>query len=158
PHDLCPPRPPRAREDLRHRRPGPAPGGRPRRPAARRRRRRGRRGGDRAARTAPMRALVATGLVGAGAAAATAAGRRAPTVGSFRPVATRLTPALAGMGREGHVALTFDDGPDPASTPRILEALDGLGWTATFFMLGEMVRRAPSLAGEVAAAGHEVAV
>jgi peptidoglycan/xylan/chitin deacetylase (PgdA/CDA1 family) len=36
--------------------------------------------------------------------------------------------------------------------------LDTLGWRATFFMLGEMVRKAPGLASEVAAAGHEVAV
>jgi peptidoglycan/xylan/chitin deacetylase (PgdA/CDA1 family) len=40
----------------------------------------------------------------------------------------------------------------------VLEALDALGWRATFFMLGDMVRKAPSLAAEVAAAGHEVAV
>jgi peptidoglycan/xylan/chitin deacetylase (PgdA/CDA1 family) len=63
-----------------------------------------------------------------------------------------------GVGRRGHVALTFDDGPDPASTPEFLRVLDALGWHATFFMLGSMVRRAPSLAAEVAAAGHEVAV
>jgi len=56
------------------------------------------------------------------------------------------------------VALTFDDGPDPASTPAFLDALDDLGWTATFFMLGSMVRRAPELAAQVVAAGHEVAV
>jgi peptidoglycan/xylan/chitin deacetylase (PgdA/CDA1 family) len=70
----------------------------------------------------------------------------------------RLTPALVGRGRTDHVALTFDDGPDPASTPAFLEALDALGWRATFFMLGTMARRAPGLVAEVAAAGHEVAV
>jgi peptidoglycan/xylan/chitin deacetylase (PgdA/CDA1 family) len=62
------------------------------------------------------------------------------------------------VGRPDHLALTFDDGPDPRSTPAFLEALAGLGWTATFFMLGAMVRRAPGLAAEVAAAGHEVGV
>jgi len=56
------------------------------------------------------------------------------------------------------VALTFDDGPDPASTPAFLAELDRRGWTATFFMLGKMARRSPSLVGEVVAAGHEVAV
>jgi peptidoglycan/xylan/chitin deacetylase (PgdA/CDA1 family) len=56
------------------------------------------------------------------------------------------------------VALTFDDGPDRESTPAFLEALDRLGWRATFFMLGSMVARAPGLAAEVAAAGHEIAV
>ncbi len=56
------------------------------------------------------------------------------------------------------MALTFDDGPDPASTPAFLDALDDLGWTATFFMLGSMVRRAPEIAAQVASAGHELAV
>ena len=74
------------------------------------------------------------------------------------PLAVRVTPALVGLGRPGHVALTFDDGPDPESTPEFLRVLDTLGWHATFFMLGDMVRRAPALAGEVAAAGHEIAV
>lgn len=70
----------------------------------------------------------------------------------------RLTPALVGVGRKGHVALTFDDGPDPASTPQFLAALERVGWRGTFFMLGEMARRAPGLAREVADAGHEIAV
>jgi peptidoglycan/xylan/chitin deacetylase (PgdA/CDA1 family) len=56
------------------------------------------------------------------------------------------------------VALTFDDGPDPASTPQFLAVLDELNIKATFFMLGSMVRQAPTLAAEVAAAGHEIAV
>ncbi|HZP28002.1 MAG TPA: polysaccharide deacetylase family protein, partial [Acidimicrobiia bacterium] len=34
------------------------------------------------------------------------------------------------------VALTFDDGPDPRTTPRVLDRLDGLGFVATFFVLG----------------------
>ncbi|MGP2438842.1 polysaccharide deacetylase family protein, partial [Streptomyces sp. JW3] len=46
----------------------------------------------------------------------------------------RLLPGLAGRGRPGHVALTFDDGPDPASTPRFLDVLDDLGVRATFFV------------------------
>jgi peptidoglycan-N-acetylglucosamine deacetylase len=70
----------------------------------------------------------------------------------------RVTPRLVGRGQPGHVALTFDDGPDPTSTPAVLQELDRLGWHATFFMLGTMARRAPALVGEVAAAGHEVAV
>jgi peptidoglycan/xylan/chitin deacetylase (PgdA/CDA1 family) len=74
------------------------------------------------------------------------------------PVGVRFTPALVGVGRTGHVALTFDDGPDPASTPQFLDALEHLGWRATFFMLGGMARRDPALAREVAARGHEVGV
>jgi len=56
------------------------------------------------------------------------------------------------------VALTFDDGPDPASTPGFLDVLAARGIRATFFMLGSMVARAPGLAAEVVAAGHEVGV
>ena len=70
----------------------------------------------------------------------------------------RVAPSLAGIGRPDHVALTFDDGPDPASTPLFLTELDRLGWKATFFLLGCMVRQAPSLAAELVAASHEVAV
>jgi len=53
------------------------------------------------------------------------------------------------------VALTFDDGPHPDGTPAVLEALGDA--TATFFMVGEQVDRNPSLAAEVAAAGHSIA-
>ena len=56
------------------------------------------------------------------------------------------------------MAVTFDDGPDPDSTPAFLAELDRLGWRATFFMLGTMARRAPTLVAEVASAGHEIAV
>jgi len=67
-------------------------------------------------------------------------------------------PELSGIGDSRRVALTFDDGPDRTSTPRLLNELDRLGWQATFFMLGSMVEANPSIAAEVAAAGHEVAV
>jgi len=79
-------------------------------------------------------------------------------VSNIDVVRRRTLPGLAGVGAPGHVALTFDDGPDPKSTPAFLEALDGLGWKATFFLLGSMVERAPTLAAEVADAGHEIAV
>jgi peptidoglycan/xylan/chitin deacetylase (PgdA/CDA1 family) len=82
----------------------------------------------------------------------------APALGGVSPIGVRFTPALVGVGRRGHVALTFDDGPDSASTPRFLEVLDALDWRATFFMLGEMTRRDPGLARAVADAGHEIAV
>lgn len=83
----------------------------------------------------------------------------APALAWIAPLRNRFAPALAGIGPDrGHAALTFDDGPDPASTPAVLEALDRLGWRATFFCLGSMVEAAPSLAAEMAAAGHELAV
>jgi peptidoglycan-N-acetylglucosamine deacetylase len=54
------------------------------------------------------------------------------------------------------IALTFDDGPDPRFTPRVLDTLASAGQTATFFMLGAMVERHPDLARRVVAEGHEV--
>ncbi len=74
------------------------------------------------------------------------------------PAGMYVRPSLHGRGRSTHVALTFDDGPDPDSTPAFLAELDRLGWHATFFMLGGMARQSPALAAEVAAAGHEIAV
>jgi peptidoglycan/xylan/chitin deacetylase (PgdA/CDA1 family) len=56
------------------------------------------------------------------------------------------------------VALTFDDGPHPEGTPPVLEALAIRGARATFFVIGEQVERYPSLAAEVVAAGHRLAV
>ena len=82
----------------------------------------------------------------------------APALGGVSPIAVRFTPALVGIGRRGHVALTFDDGPDPVSTPEFLDALKTLHWHATFFMLGEMVRAAPDVARAVVDAGHEIGV
>ena len=101
-------------------------------------------------------ALVGAGVGIAGAAALAA--NSAPSLVALSWLGRHVSPGLAGVGAPGHVALTFDDGPDPASTPAFLAALDDLGWHATFFMLGDMARRAPGLAAEVAAAGHEVAV
>lgn len=54
------------------------------------------------------------------------------------------------------VAITFDDGPDPAATPATLDRLDELGLRATFFQLGSMVERHPELVAEVLRRGHDV--
>jgi peptidoglycan/xylan/chitin deacetylase (PgdA/CDA1 family) len=54
------------------------------------------------------------------------------------------------------VALTFDDGPDPDYTPRILDALAAAGVRAAFFMVGAHVVAAPAVARAVLAAGHDV--
>ena len=81
-----------------------------------------------------------------------------PAASGARRARIRWLPSLAGVGAAGHVALTFDDGPDPASTPAFLDALDDLGWRATFFMLGRMVAAHPELAAEVSRRGHEIGV
>lgn len=67
-------------------------------------------------------------------------------------------PGLAGVGRADHVALTFDDGPDPRSTPRFLDLLDELHTHATFFVIGTALLRHPRLGREITRRGHEVAV
>jgi len=81
-----------------------------------------------------------------------------PGITALGPVRRRLFRRLAGYGDPGHVALTFDDGPDPRSTRGFLDLLARRDIRATFFMLGSMVAAAPGLAAEVAAAGHEIAV
>lgn len=54
------------------------------------------------------------------------------------------------------VALTFDDGPDPNYTPRLLRILREAQVAATFFMIGEEVERYPRLARRVAREGHAI--
>ncbi|MFR9799269.1 polysaccharide deacetylase family protein [Streptomyces sp. MS06] len=98
-------------------------------------------------RTAALAALPAVAAVHA-----------APVVSTFGPLRNRAMPGLSGRGRPDHVALTFDDGPDPRSTPRFLRLLDERGVRATFFLLGDQAVRAPGLVGEIAAAGHEIGV
>jgi len=56
------------------------------------------------------------------------------------------------------VGLTFDDGPHRDGTPAVLAALDAAGAQATFFVVGEQIRREPQIVREIAAAGHRLAV
>lgn len=53
-------------------------------------------------------------------------------------------------------SVTFDDGPDPAFTPRVLEALREAGVKATFMVMGWNAAQHPELLKEVVAAGHEI--
>ena len=66
------------------------------------------------------------------------------------PVMHRLDQAT------GTVALTFDDGPDPAVTPAVLDQLAEYDATASFFCIGQRARRHPGLIRRVVAAGHRV--
>ncbi len=56
------------------------------------------------------------------------------------------------------VALTFDDGPDPRSTPRILDELDRAGAKATFFVIGKKADAHPELVRAIAERGHALGV
>lgn len=55
------------------------------------------------------------------------------------------------------IYLTFDDGPDPSFTPRVLDVLGEAGVRATFFTIGQQARRFPELARRAASERHEVA-
>jgi peptidoglycan/xylan/chitin deacetylase (PgdA/CDA1 family) len=54
------------------------------------------------------------------------------------------------------IAVTFDDGPDPAETIKTLDALNRLGVRASFFCDGTNVKRRPDIVREIADRGHEV--
>jgi peptidoglycan/xylan/chitin deacetylase (PgdA/CDA1 family) len=58
--------------------------------------------------------------------------------------------------KEGAVCLTFDDGPDPVTTPEILLALSQSGARATFFLLGKNAEAYPELTARIVSEGHEV--
>jgi len=57
-------------------------------------------------------------------------------------------------GDPAELALTYDDGPNPSATPQLLELLANHDVRATFFLIGESVRKQPALAREIAASGH----
>jgi peptidoglycan/xylan/chitin deacetylase (PgdA/CDA1 family) len=61
-----------------------------------------------------------------------------------------------GPSTHRRIALTFDDGPDPAWTERILDVLDRAGVSASFFLVGERAARATDTVRRIAAAGHEI--
>jgi peptidoglycan-N-acetylglucosamine deacetylase len=69
------------------------------------------------------------------------------------PLCVWRAPRRAGR----RIALTFDDGPDPEFTPRVLDLLAAQHVRATFFLVGERAARAPATVRAIAAAGHEVA-
>jgi len=61
---------------------------------------------------------------------------------------------LVAPSRPDEFALTFDDGPNPAVTPHLLEVLARANVRATFFLIGGFVRLCPGLVRKIAAAGH----
>jgi peptidoglycan-N-acetylglucosamine deacetylase len=93
-----------------------------------------------------------------GALALAAATHAAPAALFLPPIRNAISPSVAGLGAPGHVALTFDDGPHPEATPRILAVLRRHDVQATFFVLGSSLIRNPGLGRALVADGHEVAV
>lgn len=93
--------------------------------------------------TAGLGAAAALGLAGGGCAYA-----------ALWPGSRLFGQALIAPPRPGELALTFDDGPNPAWTPRLLDILASNNVRATFFMLGSRAQAEPALARRIAEAGH----
>jgi len=74
--------------------------------------------------------------------------------GASHPRAQLFGPTQWRTGRDRTLALTFDDGPNPAVTPQLLDLLDRYDARATFFLIGRHVRACPALAAEIARRGH----
>ncbi len=79
---------------------------------------------------------------------------------ALMPRSRLLGPNLARLPRvaaeRGEVGLSFDDGPDPDITPRVLDLLDAHGARASFFCIGERAAAHPALVREIVARGHRV--
>ncbi|HYK10142.1 MAG TPA: polysaccharide deacetylase family protein [Gemmatimonadales bacterium] len=91
--------------------------------------------------------VAAVGLSAAGLAA----------YGAYAPNSPIYGRSVGHGPRDGRrVYLTFDDGPSPSATARILDVLAAERVPAAFFMVGDFVRRMPALARAVSEAGHEV--
>ena len=89
-------------------------------------------------------------LLGAGAAAVALYGAQVPTAQLYGRVVDRF-PAV-----RGRLALTFDDGPNPVETPKLLDLLDAYDAKATFFLIGRWAGREPGLVREIADRGHAI--
>jgi peptidoglycan/xylan/chitin deacetylase (PgdA/CDA1 family) len=103
-------------------------------------------------------ALVAQPALWPGVAAALLANHAVLFAACMMPRSRVLGPNLvrlpAAAAARGEVALTFDDGPDPEITPRVLDLLEKAGARATFFCIGERAAAQPRLMREIVARGH----
>jgi peptidoglycan/xylan/chitin deacetylase (PgdA/CDA1 family) len=88
------------------------------------------------------------------AAAAAAAGLAA--YGAAYPRAQLFGTTVCRTNSARKLAITFDDGPNPAITPKLLNLLDRYKAKATFFLIGRYVRECSELVQETVARGHEV--
>jgi len=76
--------------------------------------------------------------------------------GTAHPRAQLFGRTICSTNSARKLALTFDDGPNPAITPKLLDLLDRYKAKATFFLIGRYVRECPELVQETVARGHEV--
>jgi len=105
--------------------------------------------------TLPMY-LGSVSVVGAAAGVGSALAAGALAWGAVAPGSQLFGPTIRRTGNPRTIALTFDDGPNPHATPRLLRLLEAHGVRATFFLIGGFVRACPGLVAEIAARGHVI--
>ena len=91
--------------------------------------------------------LIAAPAITASLAAVTA-------FGAVHPRSQLFAHSVYQTDQASKLALTFDDGPNPAITPQLLDLLDRFHAKATFFVVGKFVRQSPTLVKEIAGRGH----
>jgi peptidoglycan-N-acetylglucosamine deacetylase len=93
-------------------------------------------------------------LLAAPGAAATAGG--IVSYGAVHPASQMFGQTLRRTNSAKKLAITFDDGPNPAITPRLLDLFERHSGRATFFLIGSFVKEFPELARETATRGHSL--
>jgi peptidoglycan/xylan/chitin deacetylase (PgdA/CDA1 family) len=106
-----------------------------------------------------MKPLVVFVLLASSVAACASTAETGAGAGSVR--LSELYDADLGVLKAGdpdwnEVCLTIDDGPNPLTTPRLLEILSEKGIKATFFLIGERARKYPDLVKRIVEGGHEL--
>ena len=76
--------------------------------------------------------------------------------GAYHPASPLFGHTLHRLPSDGTIALTFDDGPNPAVTPRLLNLLARSNVRGTFFLIGRWARAYPSIVKDIVAAGHTI--
>lgn len=98
--------------------------------------------------TEPAQVALPSATTGMAAPAATASGGTDPH---------NLVAYSSAVVDGPYIAITFDDGPNPETTPRLLKMLEQRGIKATFFVLGSRAVASPNIIKQMIAQGHEVA-
>jgi peptidoglycan/xylan/chitin deacetylase (PgdA/CDA1 family) len=88
--------------------------------------------------------------------AAMAAASGLTAYGAAYPRAQLFGPTICRTNSPRKLAITFDDGPNPPITPKLLDLLDRHNARATFFLIGKFVRECPDLVRDTIARGHIV--
>jgi peptidoglycan-N-acetylglucosamine deacetylase len=95
--------------------------------------------------------------IAAGCAGVVAAAAGVAAWGAVAPSSQLFGRTIRRTQDDGAIALTFDDGPNPAVTPALLEVLQQNSVRGTFFVIGRHVRAFPDLVVEILGRGHAIA-